>query len=88
MEWSGIRNLAGVRSCENVTENTKESCFCAVTSTVGRLKFVCEMVGSQVICELHQDNFFLGYLIEMEDSRQGDSFSFGLDQGWPFRVVV
>ena len=52
------RNLAGIRSCENVTDNTKESCFCTVTNTVGRLKFVCEMVGSQMICELHQDNVF------------------------------
>ena len=52
------RNLVGIRSCENVIDNMKESCFCTVTSTVGRLKFVCEIVGSQMICELHQDNFF------------------------------
>ena len=58
--------------------------FCTVASTVGRLKFVCEMVGSEMICELHQDNFFLVSLIEMEDSRLGDSFLFGWDQGWPF----
>ena len=52
------RNLVGIRSCENVTDNMKERYFCTVTSMVGRLKFVCEMVGSQMICELHQDNFF------------------------------
>ena len=51
-------NLVGIRSCENVIDNTKESSFCTMTSTVGRLKFVCEMVGSQMICELHQDKFF------------------------------
>ena len=42
--------LAGVRSCENVIDNRRESCLCTVTSTVVRLKFVCEMVGSQMIC--------------------------------------
>ena len=49
-----------------------------MTSTVGRLKFVlvCEVVEIQIICELYQDNLFLGSLIEMEDSRPGDSFSF------------
>ena len=52
------RDLVGIRSCENVTDNMKERYFCTVTSMVGRLKFVCEMVGSQMICELHQDNFF------------------------------
>ena len=52
------RNLVGIRSCENVIDNTKESCFYTVTSTVSRLKFVCEMVGSEMICELHQDNLF------------------------------
>ena len=51
------RNLFGIRSCENVTGNTNESWFFTVTSTVGRLKFVFEMVGSEMICELHQDNF-------------------------------
>ena len=72
------RKLVGIRSCENVINNTKESCFCTVTSTVGRLKFVlvCEVVEIQIICELYQDNLFLGSLIEMEDSRPGDSFSF------------
>ena len=39
-------NLIRIRSCENATGNTKESCFCTVTSTVCSLKFVCEMVGS------------------------------------------
>ena len=49
------RNLVGIRSCENVIDSTKESCFCTVSSTVGRLKFVCEMVESEMICE---DKFF------------------------------
>ena len=31
---------------------------------------------------------FLWSLMETEDSRLGDSFSFGWDQGWPFLVVV
>ena len=66
-------NLVGIRSCENVNDNMKESFFCTVTSMVGRLKFASEMVGSW---------------IEMEESRLGDSFSFGWDQGWPFGVVV
>ena len=52
------RNLTGIRSFKNAIDNTKESCFCTVTNMLGRLKFVCEMVGSQMICELHQDNFF------------------------------
>ena len=55
------RNLAGIRSCENVTDNKKESCFYTVTSMVGRLKCVCEILGSEMISELHQDNF-LQYL--------------------------
>ena len=68
------RNWVGIRSCGNAIDSTKESWFCTVTSTAGRLKFVFEMVGSQMICELHQDNFFfLGFLIEMEYSKLGDS---------------
>ena len=52
------RDLVGIKSCEKIIDNTKESCLCIVTSTVGRLKFVCEMDGSPMICELNQDNFF------------------------------
>ena len=52
------RNLVGIRSYKNVIDFTKESYFCTVASTVGRLKFVCEMDGSPMICKLNQDNFF------------------------------
>ena len=50
------RNLACV-SCKNIINNAKKSCFSTVTSAVGRLKFVFEMVESEMICKLHQDNF-------------------------------
>ena len=52
------RNLDGIRSCKNVIDNTGESCVCTVTSTVGRLKLMCEMVGRQIIHERQQDKFF------------------------------
>ena len=44
------------------------------------------MVGSHVLWAA-SGQLFLGSLIEMDDSRLGDSFSFGWDQGLPFRVV-
>ena len=39
-----IETWFGIRSFENGIDNTKDNCFCTVTNTVGKMKFVCEMV--------------------------------------------
>ena len=52
------RNMVGIRSFENVIDNTMKSCFCTVASAKGRSKFVCGMIGSEMICELHLEKVF------------------------------
>ena len=72
----------------SLTVRRRAGLVLCMSSTVGRLKFVCQMARVQRVCKLRQDCSLSRSSIGKEDSRPDVGFSFGFYPDRPLPVVA